>query len=151
MFNLSCRACFVFLQCCVAKCLVGSAKGMFINSLSAVRLCKLHQSAWLIHYGLTAYKPWLSISYTIHKVSSKISLLHTKHKLRAPLICSCTVILNSCNTLIWFVSNLQTQHLRAQLKAGMCPNLIQTSWMCYSCYIKSSLLVIVLLSIITSQ
>ena len=46
------------------------------------------------------------ITCNIHKPSNKIALLCARHKLREPLIYSCIVMQNNCNTPIWFVSDL---------------------------------------------
>ena len=42
---------------------------------------------------------------------------------------------NSYNTLMRFVSYLQTQHLRVQPNGSTITNQIQTKWMCYYCFV----------------
>ena len=71
------------------------------------------QSAWLM-VSVPAKQhgnPRLPIRYTTRTIPAqeqqyKIVLLHARHKLRALLICLCTIKQISRNTSIWFVSDL---------------------------------------------
>ena len=68
---------------------------------------RLRKLAWQIRSSLTAWKPkaFHQLNHTYHSAAQdqqyKI-ILHAKHKLRAPLICSCTIKQNSCNISIQF-------------------------------------------------